>query len=181
MVAINAFPADHASEHAAIRDIAEAAGVRAAVSTHVRDGGIGALELAQAVEEAAEAGSDFHLLYPDELALDAKIARIATRLYGAEDVAFSAEARRQIERYQAQGQGHLPVCIAKTHLSLSSDPSLRGAPTGWTLPVREVRLSAGAGFVYALCGEMRTMPGLGRDPAAAHLNIDEHGEITGLF
>lgn len=181
VVAINAFPGDHASEHAAIRDIAEAAGVRAAVSTHVRDGGLGALELAQAVEEAAEQGSDFHLLYPDELALDAKIERIATRLYGAADVAFSPEARRQLERYQAQGQGHLPVCIAKTHLSLSSDPSLRGAPTGWTLPVREVRLSAGAGFVYALCGEMRTMPGLGRDPAAAHLDIDDRGEITGLF
>ena len=181
VVAINAFPSDHASEHAAIRDIAEAAGVRAAVSTHVRDGGIGALELAQAVEKAAEQGSNFHLLYPDELPLDAKIERIATRIYGAADVSFSPEARRQLERYQQQGQGHLPVCIAKTHLSLSSDPTLRGAPTGWTLPVREVRLSAGAGFVYALCGDMRTMPGLGRDPAAAHLDIDEHGEITGLF
>ncbi|APE32419.1 formate--tetrahydrofolate ligase [Halomonas aestuarii] len=181
VVAINAFPSDHASEHAVIRDIAEAAGVRAAVSNHVRDGGIGALELAQAVVEAAEGGSTFRFLYPDELPLDAKIERIATRLYGAADIAFSPEARRQIDLYQQQGQGHLPVCIAKTHLSLSSDPTLRGAPTGWTLPVREVRLSAGAGFVYALCGDMRTMPGLGRDPAAAHLDIDDNGEITGLF
>ena len=181
VVAINAFPSDHASEHAVIRDIAEAAGVRAAVSSHVRDGGVGALELAQAVVEAAARGSTFRFLYPDELPLAAKIERIATRLYGAADIAFSPEARRQIDHYQQQGQGHLPVCIAKTHLSLSSDPTLQGAPTGWTLPVREVRLSAGAGFVYALCGDIRTMPGLGRDPAAAHLDIDDNGEITGLF
>ncbi|MEQ6918387.1 formate--tetrahydrofolate ligase [Halomonas aquatica] len=181
VVAINAFPSDHASEHAAIRDIAEAAGVRATVSSHVREGGVGALDLAQAVVEAADGGSNFRFLYPDEMPLDAKIACIATRLYGAADVSFSPEARRQIDSYQQQGHGHLPVCIAKTHLSLSSDPALRGAPTGWTLPVREVRLSAGAGFVYALCGDIRTMPGLGRDPAAAHLDIDDNGEITGLF
>lgn len=181
VVAINAFPSDHPSEHAVIRDIAEAAEVRIAVSSHVRDGGAGALELAQAVADAAEDGSRFHFLYPDEMPLDAKIERIATRLYGAADVAFSPETRRQIDAYQQQGQGHLPVCIAKTHLSLSSDPTLRGAPVGWTLPVREVRLSAGAGFVYALCGDIRTMPGLGRDPAAAHIDIDANGEITGLF
>ncbi|MQM39059.1 Formate--tetrahydrofolate ligase [wastewater metagenome] len=115
------------------------------------------------------------------MALDAKIERIATRIYGADDVSFSADARRQIDTYQRQGYGELPVCVAKTHLSLSADASLRGAPTGWTLPVREVRLSAGAGFVYALCGDIRTMPGLGADPAAAHIDVDENGEITGLF
>ncbi|MFY0990861.1 formate--tetrahydrofolate ligase [Halomonas sp. C05BenzN] len=181
VVAINAFPSDFSSEHAVIRDVAEAAGVRAAVSTHVRDGGNGALELAQAVAEAAESGGDFHFLYPESMTLAAKIERIATRLYGADDVAFSPEARRQLEAYQEQGHGGLPVCIAKTHLSLSSDPALLGAPVGWTLPIREVRLSAGAGFLYALAGDIRTMPGLGADPAAAHIDIDDHGEITGLF
>ncbi|MDZ7810516.1 MAG: formate--tetrahydrofolate ligase [Arhodomonas sp.] len=181
VVAINAFPSDYASEHAAIREVAEAAGARVAICTHVRDGGAGAAELAEAVAEAAEAGSDFQFLYPEDMALDAKIDRIATRIYGADDVSFSPEARRQIDAYQRQGYGDLPVCIAKTHLSLSSDPSLRGAPTGWTLPVREVRLSAGAGFVYALCGDIRTMPGLGADPAAAHIDVDDNGEITGLF
>ncbi|TFH88020.1 formate--tetrahydrofolate ligase [Billgrantia azerbaijanica] len=181
VVAINAFPSDHASEHAAIREIAEADGVRAAVATHVRDGGAGALALAEAVAEAAEEGSDFHCLYPDALPLADKIARIATRIYGAADIAFSPQARRQLDAYQAMGHGHLPVCIAKSHLSLSADPALLGAPSGWTLPVREVRLSAGAGFVYALCGDIRTMPGLGAQPAASRIDIDEAGEIVGLF
>ncbi|WP_435103084.1 formate--tetrahydrofolate ligase [Arhodomonas sp. AD133] len=181
VVAINAFPSDYDSELEAIREAAESAGVRAAICTHVRDGGAGAAELAEAVAEAAQAGSDFRFLYPSEMALDAKIERIATRIYGADGVAFSADARRQIDTYQRQGYGDLPVCIAKTHLSLSSDPSLRGAPTGWTLPVREVRLSAGAGFVYALCGDIRTMPGLGAEPAAASIDVDDNGEITGLF
>ena len=181
VVAINAFPSDHPGEHAVIRDIAESAGVRAVVTTHVRDGGAGAAELAQAVAEAAEDGSEFRFLYPDDMPPDAKIERIASRLYGAAEVAFSAEARRQLDAYQQQGHGGLPVCIAKTHLSLSSDPALLGAPTGWTLPVREVRLSAGAGFLYALCGDIRTMPGLGVEPAAARLDIDDNGETVGLF
>ncbi|SDL85220.1 Formate-tetrahydrofolate ligase [Franzmannia pantelleriensis] len=181
VVAINAFPSDHPSEHSAIIDLAAAVGVKAVVSSHVRDGGDGALALAEAVAESAAAGADFQYLYPDELPLEAKIARIATRLYGADDVAFSTTARRQLEHYQQQGYGHFPVCIAKSHLSLSADPTRLGAPEGWTLPVREVRLSAGAGFVYALCGDIRTLPGLGADPAAAHIDIDEHGEISGLF
>ncbi|WP_163561014.1 formate--tetrahydrofolate ligase [Halomonas sp. NO4] len=181
VVAINAFPSDHPSEHAAIRDIAAAAGVRAAVSTHVRDGGAGALELADAVAEAAEEGGDFRFLYPDTLPLADKIERIATRIYGAEGIALAPQARRQLEAFQAQGHGHLPVCIAKSHLSLSADPTLLGAPTGWTLPVREVRLSAGAGFVYALCGDIRTMPGFGAEPAASRIDIDDDGEIVGLL
>ena len=181
VVAINSFPTDYDSEHEAIREVAESEGVRAALCTHVRDGGAGAAELATAVAEAADAGSEFSFLYPDDLPLDRKIERIATRLYGADGVSFSPEARRQIDGYQRDGYGDLPVCIAKTHLSLSSDPTLRGAPTGWTMPVRELRLSAGAGFVYALCGDIRTMPGFGADPAAAHIDVDSNGDIAGLF
>ncbi|SEP06994.1 formate--tetrahydrofolate ligase [Aquisalimonas asiatica] len=181
VVAINVFPTDYASEHEAIRDVAEQAGARVALCTHVRDGGAGAAELAEAVAAAAEEPNRFEYLYPDDMHLDDKIKRIATRIYGAGGVEFSAEARRQIDSYQYQGYGDLPVCIAKTHLSLSADAGKQGAPTGWVLPVREVRLSAGAGFVYALCGEMRTMPGLGTDPAAAHIDIDENEQIVGLF
>ncbi|MDI5936162.1 formate--tetrahydrofolate ligase [Halomonas kalidii] len=181
VVAINAFPSDSPGEHAVIRDIAEAAGVRAMVTTHVSDGGAGAIELAQAVVTAADGDSEFRFLYPDDMPPDAKIERIATRLYGAADVAFSPEAREQLDAYRQQGHGALPVCIAKTHLSLTADPARLGAPTGWTLPVREVRLSAGAGFLYALCGDIRTLPGLGADPAAAHIDIDDKGEITGLY
>ncbi len=180
VVAINAFPSDYDSEHAVIREVAEECGARVAVCTHVRDGGAGAAELAEAVAEAAQEPNDFHFLYPDELPLAGKIERLATRLYGADGIDLAPAAAKQLERYQKLGYGHLPVCVAKTHLSLSSDPSLRGAPTGWRMPVREVRLSAGAGFVYALCGDMRTMPGLGAHPASERLDLDDDGEIVGL-
>jgi len=102
-------------------------------------------------------------------------------VYGADGVDYSAPASRQIDTYEKAGFGRLPICMAKTHLSLSSDPTLKGAPTGWTLPVREVRASVGAGYVYPICGDMRTMPGLGSDPAAAHVDIDEDDETVGLF
>ncbi len=181
VVCINAFPTDHASEHAAIREIAEKAGARCAVSTHFSDGGLGATELAEAVAEAADEPSEFTLLYPDEASLREKIETIATKVYGADGVDYSPLAVRQIATYEKAGFGRLPICMAKTHLSLSSDPTLKGAPTGWTLPVREVRASAGAGFVYPICGDMRTMPGLGSDPAAAHVDIDADDETVGLF
>ena len=181
VVAINAFPTDHASEHAAIREIAEAAGARVSLCTHVRDGGAGATELAEAVAEAAAEPGEFRFLYPDELPIRDKIERIATQVYGARDVSVSPLAARQLERITSEGYGNLPVCVAKTHLSLSSDPTLPGAPRDWTLPVREARLSAGAGFVYALCGDIRTMPGLGSRPAAAGMDVDEDGELHGLF
>ncbi|MCE9683301.1 formate--tetrahydrofolate ligase [Halomonas alkalisoli] len=185
VVAINAFPGDHESEYAAIRELCESVGVRAELSTPVRDGGKGAQALAEAliaaIDEADETGNDFHFLYPDELPLAAKIERIATRLYGAEGVDFAPTARQQLDAWQRQGHGRLPVCIAKTHLSLSADPSRLGAPTGWRLPVREVRLSAGAGFVYALAGDIRTLPGLNATPAATRLDIDENGETVGLY
>ncbi|MGO8883038.1 MAG: formate--tetrahydrofolate ligase [Streptosporangiaceae bacterium] len=180
VVAINAFPTDHPSEHAVIRAVAAEAGARSAVCTHFADGGRGAVELAEAVAEAAAEPDQFQLLYPDEASLREKIETVASRVYGAAGVSYSAQAARQLETYERAGFGGLPVCVAKTHLSISSDPALRGAPTGWTLPVREVRASVGAGFVYPICGEMRTMPGLSKNPAAARIDLDEDGEIIGL-
>jgi formate--tetrahydrofolate ligase len=180
VVAINAFPDDFASEHQAIREIAAELGVRAAICTHFADGGRGATELAEAVAEAAEEPSEFHLLYPSEASLKEKIEAIATTIYGADGVDYLPQANRQLDTYEKNGFGNLPVCIAKTHLSMSSDPSLKGAPTGWRLPVREVRASVGAGFIYAISGDMRTMPGLSSHPAAERIDIDENGEIVGL-
>jgi formate--tetrahydrofolate ligase len=180
VVAINAFPTDHASEHAAIREVAEQMGARSAVCTHFADGGRGAAELAEAVAEAAEEPTDFRFLYDSDASLRDKIETVARRVYGADGVSYAAVAAKQIDTYEAAGFGRLPVCIAKTHLSISSDPALKGAPTGWTLPVREVRASAGAGFVYPICGDMRTMPGLSASPAAARIDLDDEGEIVGL-
>ncbi len=180
VVAINAFPTDHPSEHDAIRRVAEEAGARVAVSNHFTDGGKGAVELAEAVVEAADEPSRFQLLYPDSADLRTKIETIATRIYGADGVSYQPAAARSLDSYTANGFGSLPVCIAKTHLSLSSDPALLGAPTGWTLPVREVRASVGAGFVYPICGDMRTMPGLSSQPAAERIDIDDRGEVVGL-
>ncbi|QIZ33965.1 formate--tetrahydrofolate ligase [Saccharopolyspora sp. ASAGF58] len=180
VVAINAFPTDYSSEHEAIRQVAEAEGARVAVSNHFLEGGKGALELAEAVVAAAEEPAAFQLLYPDSADLRAKIETIATKVYGAAGVSYLPAAARALDGYEANGFGNLPVCIAKTHLSLSSDPTLLGAPTGWTLPVREVRASVGAGFIYPICGEMRTMPGLGSHPAAESIDIDAHGQIVGL-
>jgi formate--tetrahydrofolate ligase len=180
VVAVNAFPTDHDSEHRALREIAEDAGVRAAVCTHFARGGKGAVELAEAVAEAAEQPGEFRFLYPDEASLREKIQTIATRVYGADGVDYDLTAARQLDSYERNGFGRLPVCIAKTHLSISSDPTLKGAPTGWRLPVREVRASVGAGFVYPICGDMRTMPGLPMHPAVHRIDLDEHGEVVGL-
>ncbi|MFN0028688.1 MAG: formate--tetrahydrofolate ligase [Acidimicrobiales bacterium] len=180
VVAINAFPGDHPSEHDAIRRLAEAAGARVAVCTHFSDGGRGAMDLARAVVEAAEEPSNFAVLYPDTATLKEKIETVAAKVYGAAGVTYTPAANRQLESYERNGFGNLPVCIAKTHLSISSDPTLRGAPTGWTMPVREVRASVGAGFVYPICGDMRTMPGLGANPAAHIVDLDENGEILNL-
>ena len=180
VVAINAFPGDFGSEHEAIREIAAAMGVRVAVSTHFADGGAGARELAEAVIEAADEPSTFQLLYPDEATLREKIETVAAKVYGADGVDYSPAAVKQLASYEANGFGRLPVCIAKTHLSISSDPALKGAPTGWRLPVREVRASVGAGFIYPICGDMRTMPGLSSTPAALRIDIDADGRIVGL-
>ncbi len=184
VVAINVFPGDHDADIAAIHEIAEEYGARAAVSTHFSDGGRGATELAAAVKEAAEEESTFAVLYPDDLSIREKIETVATKIYGADGIDVSPTAAKQIDTYEAAGFGSLPVCIAKTHLSISSDAKLKGAPTGWRLPVREVRASVGAGFVYPICGDMRTMPGLGKTPAALGIDLDftndPEGEIVGL-
>ena len=180
VVAINAFPTDHGSEHAAIREIAEGLGARVAVCNHFAEGGAGAVELAEAVAEAAEEPTQFRFLYPEEASLREKIETIATKVYGADGVAYDMKASQQLDSYEKNGFGRLPVCMAKTHLSISSDPTLLGAPKGWTLPVREVRASVGAGFIYPLCGEMRTMPGLSATPAATRIDIDDGGEVVGL-
>ncbi len=181
VVAINAFPTDHPSEHAAIHEIAASMGARSAVCTHFTDGGRGATELAEAVAEAAEEPSEFALLYPDDASLREKIETVATKVYGADGVDYAPAAHTAIDLYERNGFGDLPVCIAKTHLSLSSDPKLLGAPTGWRMPVREVRASVGAGFVYPICGDMRTMPGLGKNPAAHRIDVEPDGTIVGLF
>jgi formate--tetrahydrofolate ligase len=180
VVAINAFPGDFASEHQAIREIAESVGARVAVCTHFSDGGKGATDLAQAVVEACDEPSNFQFCYEDEDSLKTKIEKVATKIYGAANVTYSAAANTQLARYEKNGFGNLPVCIAKTHLSISADASLKGAPTGHTVNVREVRASVGAGFVYPICGDMTTMPGLGSAPAASIIDFDEHGVIQGL-
>ena len=180
VVAINVFPGDHDEDIAAIHEIASEYGARAAVSTHFSDGGRGAAELATAIKEAAEEESNFQVLYPDDASLKDKIHAVATKVYGADGVEYTAAADKQLANYTAQGFDNLPVCIAKQHLSLSHDAKLKGAPTGWTLPVREVRASVGAGFVYPICGDMRTMPGLGTAPAAMQIDIDDNGDIVNL-
>jgi formate--tetrahydrofolate ligase len=180
VVAINSMPEDFESEHAAIDEIAASMGVRSAVCTHFADGGKGAAALAEAVAEAADEPGHFRFLYPSEATLREKIETVATQVYGADGVDYTPMAARQLDGYERNGFGGLPVCIAKTHLSLSHDPTLKGAPTGWRLPVREVRASVGAGFIYPICGDMRTMPGLGTSAAAERIDIDEDGEIVGL-
>ena len=181
VVAINAMAADFPSEHAAIREIAASVGARAAVCTHFENGGKGAVELAEAVVEATAEPGQFQMLYGDEATLRQKIETVATEVYGADGVDYLPAAARQLERYEQAGFGGLPVCIAKTHLSISSDPTLRGAPKGWRLPVREARANVGAGFVYLVSGDMRTMPGLSSSPAAERIDIDENGNVVGLY
>jgi formate--tetrahydrofolate ligase len=180
VVAINSMPEDFTSEHNAIAEIAAAMGVRSAVCSHFANGGQGAVALAEAVAEAADEPGDFAFLYPAEASLREKIETIASRIYGADGVDYSPIAVRQLDGYTRNGFGSLPVCVAKTPLSLSHDPALKGAPSGWRLPVREVRASVGAGFVYPICGDMRTMPGLASNSAAERIDIDANGDIVGL-
>ncbi|MFL5646367.1 MAG: formate--tetrahydrofolate ligase, partial [Chloroflexota bacterium] len=183
VVAINSFPTDTPAEVGAIREVALAAGATDAVlATHFTDGGRGATALAEAVWAAANDGSArFELLYPDEMPLADKIATIATSIYGADGVEFLPSARKSLAQFEALGYGHLPVCMAKTQYSISHDAALKGRPTGFTVPIREVRLSAGAGFITPLCGEMRTMPGLPSRPGGEKIDIDSDGNIVGLF
>jgi len=181
VVAINAFPQDHDSEHAVIQQLCDDLGVRCAVALHVVDGGKGAALLADTVLEELEKDTTFRYLYDLSMPLVDKIETIATQVYGADGIDLSPAAARGLASYEELGFGGLPVVIAKTHLSISSDPSLHGAPTGWRLPVREVRVAAGAGYVYAICGDMRTMPGLPKHPNAQRIDLDAEGKVSGLF
>jgi formate--tetrahydrofolate ligase len=183
VVAINAFPTDTAAEVEAVRQVSLAAGARAAViANHWATGGEGAADLAEAVWTAAEEGApNFRLLYPDDMPLAQKIETIAIQVYGAAGVDISPVAAKQLAQYEALGFGKLPICMAKTQYSLSHDAALKGRPTGFRVPIREVRLSAGAGFVTPLAGEMRTMPGLPSRPGGENIDIDARGEIVGLF
>ncbi len=181
VVAINAFETDHPEEIEAVKRISlEAGALGAAATYHFQKGGEGAIELAEMVVQAAEAPSEFNFLYELDQPIKSKIETIATKIYGAADVSYSAEADKQIRGYEKNGFGNLPISMAKTHLSLSHDPTLRGAPTGFTFPVREVRASVGAGFIYPICGDMRTMPALPSVPGAEKIDIDEDGNIVGL-
>ena len=183
VVAINVFPTDTEAEIQAIKDVSLAAGARdAVVALHFVEGGAGAEDLARAVWAAAEEGSpNFQLLYPDDMSLKDKIETIATRIYGADGVDYLPAATKSLKLYEEMGYGHLPVCMAKTQYSLSHDAKLLGRPTGFRLPVREVRLSAGAGFITPICGDMRTMPGLNSRPGGERIDIDDDGNIVGLF
>jgi formate--tetrahydrofolate ligase len=182
VVAINHFVTDTEAEVAAVKAYAKAHGSEAFLCRHWAQGSAGIEALATRVAEIAEAGvSDFRTLYPDEMGLFEKIETIATRIYRAGEVVADGKIRAQLKEWEAQGYGSLPVCMAKTQYSFTTDPEVRGAPVGHSVPVREVRLSAGAGFVVAICGEIMTMPGLPRVPAAETIRLNAAGEVEGLF
>jgi formate--tetrahydrofolate ligase len=182
VVAINRFSLDTDAEMAAVREVADGLGVKAIDATHWADGGNGTTELAEHVAGLADSGeANFSTLYPSEMPLWDKIETIASKIYRADGISADQKTRNQIKDLQEGGFGNLPVCIAKTQYSFSSDPNQKGAPTGHTIPVREVRLSAGAGFVVAVCGDIMTMPGLPRVPAANSIRINDAGQVEGLF
>jgi formate--tetrahydrofolate ligase len=180
-VAVNRFPGDDDRELAAVRQLAlDAGAVAAEINDGYELGGSGALDLAEAVLRAADRPRPIRCLYPLEASIPAKVEAIATRLYGAAGIELSPAAAAQAERLETLGLGGLPVCIAKTHLSLSHNPVLTGAPSGFTFPIRELRAYTGAGWIVAVSGAMQTMPGLPADPAALRVDIDGNGLIVGL-
>ncbi|MFH1009595.1 MAG: formate--tetrahydrofolate ligase [Candidatus Latescibacterota bacterium] len=182
VVAVNKFTPDTDAEIELVRQKALEAGAEGAFISDVwANGGPGGAELAEAVVAACEKPSSFRLLYPDEAPIKQKIETIAKKIYGADGVDYLPEAEAKVELYTRLGYTNLPLCMAKTHLSLSHDPAKKGVPTGFRLPIRDIRASAGAGFLYALCGEMRTMPGLPSVPAFTNVDIDEDGKVVGLF
>ena len=182
VVAINHFITDTDAEVAAVQEAASEVGVEAILCQHWAKGSEGTIDLANKVVEVCETGAaQFAPLYADDMALFEKIKTIATRIYRADDVAADKRIRDQLREWEDAGYGHLPVCMAKTQYSFSTDPNLRGAPLGHVVPVREVRLSAGAGFIVVICGDIMTMPGLPRNPAATSICLDENGQIDGLF
>jgi formyltetrahydrofolate synthetase len=182
VVAINRFESDSPEEIAAVRQAAVAAGAQAAVPVEVWGrGGEGGIELAEAVIKACETPSRFKPLYPLELGIEEKIETIARKIYGAAGVSYSDVARERMEFLRREGFASLPICMAKTPLSLSHDPKLKGRPEGFTIPISEVRIAAGAGFIYPLAGSIMTMPGLSAVPAAENIDVDENGLVQGLF
>ncbi len=180
VVAVNCFPQDAPAELELVERAGRQAGAPVVAARHWAEGGAGALELADAVLEAAAKPRAFRFLYPLEAPLRDKIETVARRIYGAGRVEYGGEAEDDLARCERLGFGGLPVCMAKTHLSLSHDPAVKGAPTGFTLPIREVRISAGAGFVYPLCGDIQTMPGLPARPAFMDIDIDAEGNLEGI-
>ncbi len=181
VVALNRFPGDTDAEVAEVLRLVADEGFSAYQATHYADGGAGATDLARGVLEAIEGSTgEMQLVYPDDLTLAEKAEAVATRVYGAAGVTFDPKAARRLAAIEAEGYGHLPVCMAKTQSSFSTDPTLRGAPEGHTVAVREVRLAAGAGFVVMVTGDIMTMPGLPKVPASERIDVDEDGRIVGL-
>ncbi|MBY6136555.1 formate--tetrahydrofolate ligase [Leisingera sp. XS_AS12] len=182
VVAINHFVTDTDAEVQAVKDYCASHGVEAVLSRHWELGSEGSAELAEKVVALADSGTaNFSPIYPDDMPLFEKIETIAKRIYRADEVLADNKIRNQLREWEDAGYGHLPVCMAKTQYSFSTDPSLRGAPVGHSVPVREVRLSAGAGFIVVVCGEIMTMPGLPRTPAAESIRLNAEGQIEGLF
>ncbi len=182
IVAVNRYTADTDAEVSAVQAYCENFGVPAVNCTHWADGGAGAVELAEKVAEVADSGAaQFRTLYTDEVSLWDKAKRVATSIYSADDIIADKKVREQFAQFEADGYGHYPVCMAKTQYSFSTDPNLLGAPTGHVVPIREVRLAAGAEFIVVVCGAIMTMPGLPRRPAANDIRVNREGRIEGLF
>jgi formyltetrahydrofolate synthetase len=182
VVAVNVFPTDTEAEIELIQQRSLAAGAEGAYRSDVwAKGGAGAEELAHGVLKAAERPKDFRFLYELDRPIKEKIEAIATKIYGADGVDYAPAAEQQIKKYTELGYGNLPICMAKTHLSISHDPALKGRPSGFRVPIREVRASMGAGFLYPLLGEMRTMPGLPSEPNTWKIDLDDDGNVVGLF
>jgi len=182
VVAINHFVTDTEAEVQAVKDYVASQGSEAVLSRHWELGSAGSADLAQKVVETIEKGQpNFTTLYPDAMPLAEKINTIATKIYRADAAVMDQKILNQLKDWEEQGYGDLPVCMAKTQYSFTTDPEARGAPTGFTIPVREVRLSAGAGFVVAICGEIMTMPGLPRVPSAENIRLNDIGDVEGLF
>ena len=182
VVAINHFVTDTDAEVQAVKDYVKTQGSEAILAQHWEFGSKGSAELAERVAQIADSNiANFAPIYPDDMPLMEKIETIAKRIYRADEVLVDKKIRTQLRQWEEQGYGHLPICMAKTQYSFSTDPELRGAPTGHSVPVREVRLSAGAGFIVAICGEIMTMPGLPRVPSAEAIMINDEGQIDGLF
>ena len=183
VVAANHFVADSAAEHALLRERMAARGVPYAVSRHWTEGGAGAVELAREVVALCQRSAPRtpRFVYDDGDSLWDKVTKVATRVYGAAQVTASPAAQARIAQLQADGWGHLAVCVAKTQYSFSTDPKLLGAPSGHSLHIREVRLSAGAGFIVLVCGDIMTMPGLPARPGAEGIDLDDTGQVIGLF